>query len=172
MTGHTTVDLSRYMRSKSGSNQPSLHSQWESRKTNTPPVATFAPAVLARMRPSLWCRRTILTLDWGDAQSSSFCFKSSMLGRWVKSPCATSKQQPVIANKTTCSHIHVLLLIQIQKNTKLYYMYMYVIVRLSWIHVLNNLPNIDTSKILWFQGGTCTCIWESLYASLRSQDQP
>lgn len=36
-----------------GSSQPEWHSQWESMKTNTSPVALVAPSIRARMAPSL-----------------------------------------------------------------------------------------------------------------------
>ena len=53
MMGQTTVLLSLATSVRSGSNQPSVHSTWESRNVRTDPVAAFAPTNLALMSPSL-----------------------------------------------------------------------------------------------------------------------
>ena len=52
----------------SGSSHPSWHSQWQSRKVNTSPLATEAPSSRARTRPSLLLARIRRTL--GNPASS------------------------------------------------------------------------------------------------------
>ena len=84
ITGNTTVDLSSWILSRSGSTQPTLHSQWESRNVRTSPVAALAPVTRARISPSLFECRTNLILGLGAIQSSSFlCKSSTMFGEWA-----------------------------------------------------------------------------------------
>lgn len=49
--GHTTVFLFSTILAKRGSSQPSVHSQWASKKVITWPVTCWAPKSRARMRP-------------------------------------------------------------------------------------------------------------------------
>ena len=77
ITGNTTVVLSNWILSRSGSIHPTLHSQWESRNVRTSPEAALAPVTRALISPSLFVCRTSLILGLGAIQSSSFCCKSS-----------------------------------------------------------------------------------------------
>jgi hypothetical protein len=60
MMGQTTVFLSWTIRERSGSSQPSVHSQWASRNVMTWPLTCFAPRRRALIRPERFSvRRTI-----------------------------------------------------------------------------------------------------------------
>ena len=64
-----TVGPTWMARSRSGSSQPSLHSQWESRKVRNSPLAISAPRTRDRTRPSRFSLR-ISTIFWMRANSS------------------------------------------------------------------------------------------------------
>lgn len=54
--------LTSATRSSNGSNQFTLHSQWESRNVNTEAVAASAPRTRDRINPSLFSLRSTRTL--------------------------------------------------------------------------------------------------------------
>ena len=63
MVGQTTRFLSSAIQATSGSIQPMLASQCESRKMSSSPSAALAPMSRARIRPSLFGERTSLTWE-------------------------------------------------------------------------------------------------------------
>lgn len=77
MIGQTTVFLFSTILANRGSNHPSVHSQWASKKVMTSPLTCLAPSNRALIRPDLF---SVLQTNTGTGSVATY--SSSWIPRW------------------------------------------------------------------------------------------
>lgn len=95
--GHTTVFLFSTIRAKRGSNHPSVHSQWASKKVITCPLTCFAPNNLARISPERFSVRNKWT-----GTGSFLTYSSSLRPR-----CSANWKFVDYCSLNKCTHNYV-----------------------------------------------------------------